>query len=195
VTTGPIAGLQAGKTGTEADRLDPSAFGGIRIASELATLAATERGIRSASVRLPPSVHGVGDTGFVAQLARVARSSGVAGYLGDGENRWAAVHRDDAATLYRLAIEGLANGTVPAGSVLHGIAEVGVPFRQIANALATGLSVPAAPVKKRHFPAFLGMVAGLDITASSDATRRLTGWTPTRRDLLADVVTTSSPSR
>ena len=188
VTTGPIAGLTAGKVGTERDALDPSAFGGIRIASERATIAAAQRGVRSASIRLPPSVHGTGDTGFVAQLAAVARRAGVSAYLGTGENRWSAVHRDDAAILYRLTMEGLAAGTVPAGSVLHGVAEVGVPFRALAGALAEQLALPPPePRPKKHFPMFLGMVAGLDIVASSELTRQLTGWRPTHRELLADV--------
>ncbi len=187
LTTGPIAGLTAGRVGTETDRLDPSAFGGIRIASELATIAAAERGIRSASIRLPPSVHGAGDTGFVPQLAASAKQIGAAVYLGTGANRWSAVHRDDAAQLYRLAMEGLASGRVPAGSVLHGVAEQGVPFKDLATALGDRLGLATESRTKSPYPMFIGMVAKLDIVASSDRTRELTGWHPTHPGLLADI--------
>lgn len=152
LTTGPIAGLIAGRVGVETDPLHTSAFGGLRIASERATLEAARFGVRSASIRLPPSVHGHGDTGFVAQLAKVARASGVAAYLGTGENRWSAVHRDDAATLYRLAMEGLAAGTVAPGTVLHAVAETGVPFRELSTALGQALSVAASLDRRSTFP-------------------------------------------
>ncbi|RYZ61208.1 MAG: NAD-dependent epimerase/dehydratase family protein [Proteobacteria bacterium] len=188
VSTGPIAGLKAGRMGTEEDLLDPGALGGIRIATELATLGATKRGVQSASIRLPPSVHGAGDHGFVPTLMDAARRAGVSAYLGSGDNRWPAVHRDDAAVLYRLAMEGLAAGALAGGTVLHGVADEGVPFKDIADAVAVQLGLgPAVPRKRGHFPMFVGMMAGLDLPASSAITRRLTGWQPTRAGLVADV--------
>ncbi len=187
LTTGPIAGLTAGKVGTETDTLDPSAFGGIRIASELATIAAARRGVKSASIRLPPSVHGDGDTGFVPQLAASAKKIGAAVYLGSGANRWSAVHRDDAAVLYRLAMEGLADQRVPAGSVLHGVAEQGIPFRELATALGDRLGLATESRAKSPYPMFLGMVAALDIVASSELTQKLTGWHPTQAGLISDL--------
>jgi len=186
--TSPIAGLLPGRVGSERDALDPSAFGGIRIASELATLAAARRGVRSASIRLPPSVHGAGDTGFVRTLIETARRTGVSAYVGSGDNRWSAIHRDDAAALYRRAMEGLADGSVPPGTVLHGVAEQGVAFRELAGAIAERLGLGPAEARKRgHFAMFLGMAAQLDVPASADLTQQLTGWRPTRPGLLADV--------
>ena len=187
LSTSGIALLPSGKVGTEEDASVTWSTGGIRVASELATLAAAHRGVRSAVIRLPPSVHGAGDKGFVPTLIDIARKKRVSAYLGTGDNRWPAVHRDDAAVLYRVAMECLASGTVPAGSVLHGVAEQGVRFREIAGTIAGRLALgPAEPRKPRHF-GFLSMFVGLDNPASAAKTQQLTGWQPMRPGLLEDV--------
>lgn len=188
LATSGIAGLLPGRVGAEKDRPHTSTPGAIRIASELATLAAGAKGVRSAAIRLPPSVHGAGDKGFVPTLMDCARRSNVSAFIGTGENRWSAVHRDDAATLYRLAIEGLAEGSVPPGSVLHGVGESAVPFRELADAVAHRLGLGSAESRKRgHFPMFVGMFAELDLPATSDVTRKLTGWQPVGPRLVDDV--------
>lgn len=187
VTTSPIALLSPGRLGSEKDMGAIESFGCIRIASEQTALAAARRGIRSAVIRLPPSVHGAGDTGFVPTLLDIARKTGVSAYPGAGQNRWPAVHRDDAAALYRVVLDGLAAGTLPAGSVLHAVADQGVPFRDLAAAISDRLSLgPAESRKSRHFGSF-AMFAGIDNPATGALTQELTGWRPTRPSLLEDV--------
>ncbi|MBC8136871.1 MAG: NAD-dependent epimerase/dehydratase family protein, partial [Fibrella sp.] len=115
VNTAGTATLTAGRVGTESDAGDAEGPTGHRVPSERVTLAAAERGVRSVVIRLPPSVHGPGDKGFVPILVDLARRTGVSAFLGSGDNRWPAVHRDDAAVLYRLAVERLADGSVPPG--------------------------------------------------------------------------------
>ena len=131
--------LAAGRTITERDALTPE-NAGPRAGSEQALLALAPSGVRAVSVRLGRSVHGAGDPGFVAALVDVARERRVAGYVGDGANRWPAVHRSDAARLFRLAAE-----SAPAGSVVHAVAEEGVPMRAIAEAIGEQLGVPPPP--------------------------------------------------
>src|SRR5579864_224330 len=116
---------------------DPPAPDFPRAPAAIATLAQAERGVRSSVVRLPPTVHGRGDDGFVPTLINVARLRGLSGYIGDGANRWPAVHRNDAARLFRLALE-----QAPAGSVLHAVADQGVPTRSIAEAIGRHLALP-----------------------------------------------------
>jgi len=137
--------------------------------------------VRAVSVRLGRSVHGAGDPGFVAVLVDVARERGVAGHVGDGANRWPAVHRADAARLFRLAAE-----SAPAGSVVHAVAEEGVPMRAIAEAIGEQLGVPTASVDPEHF-GWLGPFAASDSAASSALTRELLGWDPTGPTLLEDL--------
>ena len=141
--------------------------------------------LRSTVVRLSPTVHGEGDGGFVPTLVAVARERGVAGFPGDGSARWTAVAVQDAARLFRLAIE-----VAPAGSVLHGVADEGIPVRDIAEVIGRHLDVPVRSVPDDevagHF-GFLGMFLGLDSPASNALTREVTGWVPTGPGLLEDL--------
>jgi nucleoside-diphosphate-sugar epimerase len=178
-------GLAPGRVATEQDAGDPSGPAGGRRRNEQALLALADRGVRSVSIRLTPTVHGEGDHGFVPILIGVARQSGVAGYVGDGSSRWPAVHRLDAATLFRLALE-----QAPGGTVLHAVAEEGVPTREIAEAIGCQLGVPAVSVPARDAPehfGFLGPFFGLDAPASSAVTRERLGWSPTQPGLIEDL--------
>jgi nucleoside-diphosphate-sugar epimerase len=185
VTTGTALLALAGiddRPGTEEDAVE----GPHRIANENAAVALAERGVRSSVVRLAPSVHGSLDKhGFVPGLIGIARERGVAGYLGDGENRWPAVHTLDAATLYRLALEKAEPGTR-----LHAAADEGVPFREIAAAIGRGLDVPAESVAADDAPeafSYMAPFVGLDNPTSSALTREWLGWTPTHASLIPDL--------
>lgn len=181
-----LAGLAPGRVATERDMptIDGSPTS-IRSATAQAVLALASRGVRSSVVRLSPTCHGEGDNGFMATLVAVARAKGVSGYIGDGANRWPAVHRLDAARLFRLAVE-----EAPAGSVLHGTAEEGVAIRDIAEAIGRHLDIPVASVAPEaaaeHFTWLSGFL-GLDSPASSALTRELLGWDPAHPDLLEDL--------
>ncbi len=156
-----------------------------RIASEFAVVAMADRGVRSSVVRLAPSVHGVDDHGFVPRLITIARDTRVSAYVGDGASRWPAVHRTDAARLYRLAVE-----SAPAGTRLHGVGDQGVPFREIAGAIGRHLDVPVVAVTPDEAYArldFLGILAQLDNPTSSARTQELLGWRPEGPGLLADL--------
>jgi nucleoside-diphosphate-sugar epimerase len=178
-----ILGLAHGRIATEHDVPDPATSP--RAASEHAALALAERGIRSSSVRLAPTVHGEGDTGFVPALIGIARETGVSGYVGDGANRWPAVHRLDAARLFRLAAE-----SAPAGSVLHGTADVGVPLHDIATVIGRHLGLPTASIAPddadAHFR-WMSRFVAFDSPASSDSTQELIGWRPAHQGLLTDL--------
>jgi len=172
-----------GRIGTEADAPSANSTAIPRIASEEAAAAA--RGARVSVVRLPPSVHGEGDHGFVPLLIKFARDKGVAAYVGDGRNRWPAVHRLDAAKLFRLAVE---QGT--AGARYHGVAEEGVPFREIAGVIGRRLDVPVASLTPEEAATHFGWFAhfaALDSPASSQCTRQLLGWQPRQEGLIADL--------
>ena len=149
------------------------------------TLSLASRGVRSVVVRLPPTNHGVGDTGFIPALINIARATGVTGYLGDGSNRWPAVHRLDSAHLFCLAIEN-----APAATTLHAVADEGVPLREIAGVMGRHLDVPVESIPAEnaaeHFTWLAGFV-GVDSPASSAITRELMGWQPTRSSLLEDL--------
>ncbi|GAA2190120.1 hypothetical protein GCM10009848_37650 [Micromonospora lupini] len=138
-------------------------------------------------VRFAPTTHGAGDNGLMTTLVGIAREKGVACYIGDGANRWPAVHRSDAARLVRLGLE-----KAPAGSLLHAIAEEGVPTRQIAEAIGHALDLPVASISAENAPAHFGWIGGFfgrDIPASSTRTQEILGWTPTGPTLLDDLNT------
>ncbi|MEV7070131.1 SDR family oxidoreductase [Streptomyces sp. NPDC093990] len=174
-----------GRVGTEEDPADPDSPGRHRLASETATLALAERGVSSSVLRLPPSVHGEGDAGFVPMFIDLARDKGVSAMVGDGSNRWAAVHRLDAARLFRLALEA-----APAGVRLHAIGDEEVPFREIAGAIGRGLDVPVVSVAPEeatdHF-GWLGHFAAVDMRATAALTGKLLGWRPEHPALLPDL--------
>ena len=166
--------LEESKPGTAIPRL-----------SEEAAAAVAAQGVRVSVIRLPPSVHGVGDHGFVPLLIGLARDKGVAAYVGDGNNRWAGVHRLDAAHLYRLVLE-----KNPAGATFHGVAEEGVPFRDIAGVIGRRLNVPVVsktPEEASHHFGWFAHFAALDNPSSSQRTRELLGWQPRQPALLPDI--------
>jgi nucleoside-diphosphate-sugar epimerase len=175
--------LSPGRLATEEDIAVPNADWPRAPESAMAVLAA--HGTPVAAVRLPPSTHGLGDHGFVPRLIGFARMKGVSAYIGDGSNRWPAVHRRDAARLYRLALEKGA-----AGGPYHAVAEEGVPFKEIATVIGRRLNVPVVSKTQdeaaEHFGWF-SRFAGGDVPASSARTRMLLGWQPTQPGLIADV--------
>lgn len=178
-----VAVLGTGRVATEHDRIP--AGDAPRGGGEDLVLGYAERGVRSASLRFPPTVHGAGDHGFVSTLVQVARERGASGYVGAGANRWPAVHRADAAGLVRLALE-----KAPAGTIVHAVAEEGVPARTIAEAIGSRLGVPTVPVAPEAAADHFGWIGGffaLDVPASSALTRDLLAWTPTRPTLIADL--------
>lgn len=184
VATSGTAVLAPGRIGTEDDLPALDGLGRIRAASEV-VLAAAERGVRVSVVRLPPSVHGRGDHAFVPALIDIARRTGVAAFVGDGANRWPAVHRLDAARLFRLALEKAAPG-----SRLHGAAEEGIPMRAIAQAIGRGLGLPVRGMGEEEAAGHFGWLApfvALDNSTSSALTRSSLGWDPQQPDLLTDL--------
>jgi nucleoside-diphosphate-sugar epimerase len=178
-----VAGINPGGVATEQDM--PADAVSPRAASERNAIALAERGVRSMSVRFAPTVHGAGDHGFIARIVDADRDHGDAGYVGDGENRWSAVHRNDAARLVRLGIE---NG--PAGSVLHAVAEEGVAMRDVAEAISRRFKLPVTAISPDDASGrfgFLGQFVGLDMAASSSITRELLKWEPTGPTLIEDI--------
>ncbi|MBC8071946.1 MAG: SDR family oxidoreductase [Deltaproteobacteria bacterium] len=149
--------------------------------SEVTALQFAAREVRVSIVRLPPTVHGAGDHGFVPELIRIARRTGVAGHVGDGSNRWPAVHRLDAADAFRLAVE-----KAPAGTRVHAAAEGGIPTKEIAAVIGKRLAVPVATRPVEHF-GWLGGFFAFDLPTGSEATRKLLGWEPVQCGLLADL--------
>jgi nucleoside-diphosphate-sugar epimerase len=187
-----VAGLVPGRVATERDGRGPASetahlSGGpqTRQATAQLTLSFASQGVRSSVVRLSPTVHGDGDYGFMAAVVGVARAKGVSGYLGDGANRWPAVHRLDAAHLFRLALE-----QAPAGSVLHAVADEGVLIRAIAEVIGRHLDLPVVAISPEDASKHFGWLAGflaIDSPASSVLTRELLGWRPTHLGLLDDL--------
>jgi nucleoside-diphosphate-sugar epimerase len=187
-----ILGVAPGRVASEQDGhgANPAVAawgGGPRTRWETAelVLSLASRGVRSSIVRLAPTNHGDGDNGFLAALVGIAREQGISGYIGDGANRWPAVHRLDSARLFRLALE-----QAPAGSTLHAIADEGVPIRDIAEVIGRQLDLPVdsvAPAQAgEHFTWLAGFLA-LDSPASSALTRELLGWQPSQPGLIADL--------
>jgi nucleoside-diphosphate-sugar epimerase len=183
VTSG-VALLSPGRTSTEADM--PPKSSPFPRKSEEATAALAKRGVRASTVRLAPSVHGHGDHGFVPILIGIAREKGVSAYIGDGQNRWPAVHRLDAARLYRLALERDATQSGP----FHAAAEEGVPFKQIAEVIGRRLNIPVvskSPAEAAEHFGWFAMFAAIDAPTSSARTRAMLGWTPEQPGLIADI--------
>ncbi|HZP04969.1 MAG TPA: SDR family oxidoreductase [Terracidiphilus sp.] len=153
--------------------------------SEEVAASAAAKGARVTVLRLPPSVHGVGDHGFIPILINLAREKGVSAYVGEGLNRWPAVHRLDAARLYRLALE-----KSPIAPRYHAVADEGVPFREIARVIGRRLNLPvvskSAEEAADHFGWFAHF-AGLDCPASSARTQQQLGWRPTQPSLIPDI--------
>jgi nucleoside-diphosphate-sugar epimerase len=180
-----IAGLAADRPATEADASPFHGPDSPRGGSENLALEFVERGVRAVSLRFAPTVHGAGDHGFIAVITAIAREKGVSGYPGEGTNRWAAVHRGDAARMVTLALE-----KAPAGSRLHAIAEEGIPTREIAEAIGRALNLPVASIPEDKVQDHFGWMSRffpMNGAASSTVTRELLGWTPTGPTLVADI--------
>lgn len=180
-----VLGLAPGRVATERDGHDAEAAASPRLANAEFVLGLANHGVRSSIVRLAPTVHGEGDNGFMAILIAIAREKGVSGYVGDGQSRWPAVHRLDAAQLFRLAVE-----QATPGSTLHGVAEEGVATRDIAEAIGRHLDIPVASISPEdageHF-GFLGGLLALDSPASNTLTHEELGWQPTHPGLIEDL--------
>lgn len=183
IVTAGTAGIALGRPATEEDTA-PFNPAWPRV-SEQTALALASDGVRASVMRLPPSVHGDGDHGFVPLLIDIARKKGVAAFVGEGLNRWPAVHRLDAAQLFRLALE-----KAPAGTKLNAVGDEGVPTREIAEVIGRRLNLPVVSKSSEeaaeHF-GFLGMFFGLDIPASSALTRERFDWRPTQQGLIPDL--------
>jgi nucleoside-diphosphate-sugar epimerase len=183
ITSGTLLLALVGKggIGTENDAL----ASGPRIDSENAVIALAERGVRSSVIRLSPLVHSNLDHhGFAHHLINTARDTGVSAYIGDGNNRWPGIHTLDAAHMYRLALE-----KAPAGTRLHGVADEGVPFRDIAAVIGRHLNVPTVSISAEeagHF-GFLALFAALDNPTSSALTQKVLDWHPERPGLVEDL--------
>lgn len=180
-----VAGLASGRPSTEQD---PAPFSGPeapRGGTENLALEYLDRGVKSISLRFAPTVHGIGDHGFIAFIVAAARRTGVSGFVGDGTNGWAAVHRSDAATMIRLGL-----GQAPAGSLLHAVGETGVPAKDIAEAIGRGLGLPVESIDPAdavtHF-GFIGAFFARDLASTSTITQHLLDWTPSGPTLLDDI--------
>jgi len=180
-----VAALADGRPATEADRSPFHGPDSPRGGSENLAFEFTDRGVHTVSLRFAPTVHGHRDHGFIAAIAAIARQKGVSGYPGDGTNRWAAVHRDDAARLVALGLE-----KAPAGTRLHAVGEEGVPTRVIAEAIARAFDLPVASIDPDDMPDHFGWISrffAMDLTATSMETQQLLGWSPVGPTLIEDI--------
>jgi nucleoside-diphosphate-sugar epimerase len=189
VSTSGTFVMAAGRISTEQDAPDPASIASFRIPGEQACLAFAGQGVRSSVVRLAPTVHGPGDYGFIPALIAAARRTGVSAYIGDGASRWPAIHRLDAASLFRLALE-----QAPAGSALHGAGESAITIKSIAEHIGRILQVPTASLTLKQAAGhlknpFLARAFATDAPASSTFTRTLLGWTPSHATLGEDMAT------
>jgi nucleoside-diphosphate-sugar epimerase len=185
VVTSGTAALLPGGIRTEEDGIDTTSSVAARLALEDVVREMASRGVRTSIVRLPPSVHDEGDHGFVPALIATARAKGVSAYPCDGLNRWASVHRRDAARVYRLALE-----SGEAGSRFHAVADEGVPVREIAEVIGRHLNIPVVslPIEQavEHF-GWIGNFFAKDCAASSTLTQQRLGWHPVHLSLLEDI--------
>jgi nucleoside-diphosphate-sugar epimerase len=185
VVTSGTALIKPGQVVTEEDMANPASAAHPRLGTEHTAIGLASRGVRLSIVRPGASVHGEGDHGFVPVLIDIARAKGVSAYIGDGSNRWPAVHRLDAALLYRLALE-----KAPAGSVFHAIADEGVATRDIAKVVGRRLNMPVvsiAPADASEHFGWIGAFFAVDAPASSALTQERLGWQPTHPTLIADL--------
>jgi nucleoside-diphosphate-sugar epimerase len=182
-----VAGLAQGRPATEDDASPFHGPDSPRGGSENLALEFVDRRVRPVSLRFAPTVHGTGDRGFIAILAAIAREKGVSGYPGGGANRWAAVHRADAARMVTLGLE-----KAPAGARLHAVAEEGVTTREIAEAIGRAFDLPVTSITaddvQAHF-GWIGTFFAMDLSATSTATQEHLGWTPSGPTLLEDLAT------
>ncbi|OKS86410.1 SDR family oxidoreductase [Mucilaginibacter polytrichastri] len=185
VITSGLGLLNYGRPATEDDVLQAGSDVIARAASEEAAAAVAAKGVNVYTVRLPPSVHGEGDHGFVPMIICIDREKNESAYIGEGNNQWPAVHRTDAAILYRLIIE-----KQPALKTLHAVAETGIPFREIAEAIGKGLGIPVVSKTgdeaTAHFTWFTHF-ASMNCEASSTKTREILAWEPKGPGLIADI--------
>ena len=179
------SGVATTAVGRPATEEDPPAPDFPRSQAANITLGLADKGVRSSVVRLPPTTHGQGDNGFLATIIGIAREKGVSGYIGEGTNTWPAVHRSDAAQVFRLALD-----QAPAGSVWHAVGEQGVPTRTIAEVIGRHLKIPAVSIDpeeaSEHF-GWMGVFWAINVRASSDLTQRRLGWHPTGPGLIEDL--------
>jgi nucleoside-diphosphate-sugar epimerase len=177
-----LAYITPGRVATE---LDKSPFHGVdsmRGGSENLACEFVDRGVDAVIARFAPTVHGAGDRWFLAELVRIAKEKGVSAYVDEGANRWSAVHVTDAGRAIRLAVEK----PVPAGTILHTVAETEIPTRDIAEAIGRGLGLPVESAPERHF-GWVGGFFGTEMSAANHATRTLLDWTPTGPGLFDDL--------
>jgi nucleoside-diphosphate-sugar epimerase len=185
VAVSPTMALSPGLLATEEDVADPASVGGIRAGTETAVLALASRGVRASLVRLPPSVHDQSKQGLVTRMIDLARKKQMAAYVGDGNNRWAAVHRLDAAKLLRLALE-----KGEPGARYHAVDDEGIAVRDIAGAIGRHLNVPVvtkSPKEAAKYFSFYAPFISADNPVSSQLTRKLLGWQPTETQLMSEI--------